>query len=421
MIKKTILPNGLRIISEYMPESYSATVMVFVNIGSGHEPARLNGISHFIEHMLFKGTRKRNSEEIVQAIESTGGSINAFTEKECTCYYAKVLTYDVSTAIDVLLDMAFNSVYSKNDIEIERQVILEEIRMYDDTPDELVQDLLMESYWKKTALSQPIAGKIKTLQGIATEDILQFINDYYVPENIILSIAGNFNEEEVMAQISEFAGDINRSTKPKNIELPEINPGIVSCEKDIEQSHICMGLRGISILEEDRYASALIDICLGGGMASRLFQEIREKRGLVYTINSFINLYRPSGIFGVSAGTNPSHVNEVIELIMEEMQRLRSSGLTDEEFNKAKIQLKGNLMIGLESTKYRASKNGRSELYFNRTYTMNEICKSIDAVSNEDIKRLCNYMFDEKYLGVSLVGPKGYKLKELKLSGLREG
>ncbi|EKE03875.1 MAG: hypothetical protein ACD_20C00134G0002 [uncultured bacterium] len=416
MIKKTVLDNGIRVITEHMPETYSATVMVWINTGSAIEKPEHNGICHFIEHMIFKGTGNRTSEQIVQAIECTGGGINAFTEKESTCYYARVLSNQVPVAIDVLLDMVFNSVYDKKNVELERQVILEEIKMYEDTPDELVHDLLIKSYWKGHALSQPITGTKSSMLRITREDILNFVQEYYTPDNIIVSIAGNFNEDEIIAQLNEIDRKYNKTVRSYEMQIPVINPEVKVCEKDIEQSHVCFGLRGTSILNEDRYASAIIDVCLGGGMASRLFQEIREKRGLVYSINTYEALYRSSGIFGVYASASPANVDEVIQLTLDEFEKLRKSGLSDTEFEQAKLQLKGSLLIGSESTKYRSSKNGRSELFFDRVLTIEEMCASVDKVTQDDIIRLSDYIFDTKYLGLSLVCPHEFAPKELSLS-----
>ncbi|OGI21996.1 MAG: hypothetical protein A2287_07955 [Candidatus Melainabacteria bacterium RIFOXYA12_FULL_32_12] len=416
MIKKTILPNGIRVITEYMPEAYSSTVMVWIDVGSGIEKIELNGICHFIEHMVFKGTQNRTSEHIVQAIECTGGSINAFTEKETTCYYAKVLSNQVSVALDVLLDMVFNSVYDGKNVELERQVILEEIKMYEDTPDELVHDLLIRSFWKGHPLSQPITGIKESISGITRDDIIDFVDKYYVPNNIIVSIAGNFDEDTIMNQLNEIICQHKEAIKTPELPIPTVNSEVKICEKEIEQSHICFGLKGISILDQDRYTSAIIDVCLGGGMASRLFQEIREKRGLVYSINTYEALYRSSGIFGVYACASPVNVDEVIKLTLDEFEKVRESGLSNNEFEQAKLQLKGSLLIGSESTKYRASKNGRAELYFNKVLTIEEICDSIDKVTQDDIQRLSKHMLDTKYLGLSLVCPYEFAPKELSLS-----
>jgi predicted Zn-dependent peptidase len=412
MINKVILPNGTKIVSEYIPNTHSATIMFWVDAGSGVEKIELNGISHFIEHMVFKGTTRRTAQEIVQTIENTGGSMNAFTDKESTCCYARVLSDQVPVTIDILTDMIFNSLYNPNDIEIERQVILEEIKMYEDTPDELVHDQFIKSFWKNHPLGQPITGTISTVKKISREDILHFLQDYYTPSNITISIAGNFDEDSVISKISESVKENHFIPKVKEIKIPETTPGFTVLKKNIEQAHICIGSKSISILDNDRYALAIIDVCLGGSMSSRLFQEIREKRGLVYSINTYESIYRPAGIFGVYAGTSPYNVDEVIKLIWNEIEKIKAQGFNEEELARAKTQIKGGLLIGLESTKYRASRNGRSELYFNRTFSTEEICSAIDKVTQADIIRLSNHMFDIKKAGISMICPKDYVNKE---------
>ena len=415
MIKKTTLSNGVRVISELMPEAYSATVMLWANVGPNLEKVELNGISHFIEHMMFKGTKNRSAREIVKAIEDTGGSINAFTDKETTCYYVRMLTEHIPVAIDILLDMAYNSEYNDKDIEIERQVILEEIKMYEDTPDELVHDSLIQSYWHDHPLGRPIIGSKETVLNITKDNMINFANDHYTAENIIISIAGNFDEEKILSQIEKSVQGIKASSPSTFTHPPVTTPRINYLDKDIEQSHICLGTKGVSILDDDRYVLAIIDICLGGGMSSRLFQEIREKRGLVYSINTYEALYRQAGIFGVYAGTNPKNVQDVIKLIIDEFERFKASGLTDDELLRAKIQIKGGLLIGMESTKHRASRNGRSTLYFDKVFEIEEICRIIDRITHQDINRLSNSILDKKYMGISLVGPKVAKYKELSL------
>jgi len=416
MIKKTVLPNGVRIITEHMPESYSATVMAWIDAGSFLESSKISGISHFIEHLLFKGTKTRSAQKIVQEIEDTGSCINAFTEKEFTCYYAKTFSDKTSIILDILLDMVFNSTFREEDIKLEKQVILEEIKMYEDTPDELVHDMLIKSFWPDNTLSAPITGTAESVAHISYNDIIEFVENFYTPDNIVISIAGKFNEEEVLEQIEKTTAHLKSKRKKTLFTIPTVNPDIITTRKDIEQSHICIGMRGLSILNSDRYASSIIDISLGGGMTSRLFQEIREKRGLAYSINTFEALYRPAGIFGVYAATNHENINELINIINYEIEKYRTKGISNEEFQRSIVQLKGSLLIGLESTKFRASRNGRSELYFNRTFEVEEICNAINRVTYDDITRLSNYIFDAEYSSLSIVSPKKYTPLKLSLS-----
>lgn len=408
MIKKYKLNNGLKVILEDMPESHSATVMVWIDAGPIHEPKELSGISHFIEHMLFKGTKSRSSKTLVQLIEDTGGCINAFTEKEFTCYYAKILSEKITVAIDVLLDMVLNSTNLKEHIEIERQVIIEEIKMYEDTPDELVHDVLIQTYWENHPLSRIITGTSDTVDSFTREDILNYITEHYTPDNIVISIAGKFNENEVIDCINKNVSHIKASGKKSEMAIPVFSPNFTVSKKDIEQTHLCIGMRGLSVMDERRYASSIIDICLGGGMTSRLFQEIRETKGLVYSINTFEALYRPLGIFGVYAATNHENSAEVIELIYSEIENFKTNGITTDEVERAILQLKGSMLIGLESTKFRASRNGRCELYFKKTIDIQELTNSIEKVTVDEINKLSEYIFDTDYFCTSIVSPKDF-------------
>ncbi|MEI7473645.1 MAG: pitrilysin family protein [bacterium] len=406
MKKKTVLPNGIKLITEYMPEAYSATVMVWAAAGPDIENEKNNGISHFIEHLLFKGTETRNPKQIVEAVENRGGSINAFTDKDFTCYYAKVLKEESAVTVDVLLDMVFNSKLDKNDIEIERKVILEEIKMYEDAPDELVYDLFLKSYWNDHPLGQPITGTLKSVSKITRDDILEFMGQNYTPDNILISVAGNFDENQILDAINEKTFHLKSTGQKHVLTCPNISPKINFTKKDIEQAHICIGSKAVSLFDDSRYILALMDICLGGGMASRLFQEIREKRGLVYSINTYEALYRQTGVFGAYAATNPENADEVIKLVIEEFNKLKVDGLIEDELEKAKSQIKGNLLIGLESTKFRASRNARSELYFNRDFDIQEICSMIENVTDKDVIDLANQVLDPKNMAITVVGPK---------------
>lgn len=413
MKNKTVLPNGIRLITEYMPEAYSATVMVWVEAGPDIENKTNNGISHFIEHLLFKGTPSRNSKEIVEAIENRGGSINAFTDKDFTCYYAKVLKEEAPIATDVLLDMIFNSNLNENDIEVERGVILEEIKMYEDTPDELVYDLFLGSYWNKHPLGFPITGTKNSVKSITKNDILSFMSENYTPDKVLVSIAGNFNREEIIEIIEKRSPNIKPNGKKQELTSPQISPSFEFQSKNIEQAHICIGAKAVSLYDDSRYTLAVIDVCLGGGMASRLFQEVREKMGLVYSINTYETLYRQTGLFGVYAASNPENAQKVIDITFEEFKKLKEKGLTEDELKKAKSQIKGNLLIGLESTKFRAGRNARSELYFNKPFDTHEICKMVDEVTNEKIIKLINYILTPENIAVSIVGPKNTVFNKL--------
>ncbi|MDD3150717.1 MAG: pitrilysin family protein [Candidatus Gastranaerophilales bacterium] len=412
MIKNITLNNGIKLITELMPEAYSATVMIWINKGSADEPVQLNGISHFIEHMLFKGTENRTPKQIVQNIESSGGSINAFTEKEVTCYYSRVLTEQVPTALDVLMDMIFNSVFKEEDIELEKKVILDEITMYDDAPDVLVYDRFVRSYLNSHPISLPITGTFESVSKIKREDIIDFLKKHYRPENIVISIAGKFNENDILKIAERNIPSFNCEVNHKTQSIPTFTPDLNFSHKQIEQAHICIGGRSLSATDEKRYALAIADACIGDGMASRLFQEIREKRGLVYSITTFHDAFKKFGIAGVYAACTPKNTQKVLHLIKNELKKINLRGFDDIEIKHAKQQLKGGLLMGLESTKFRASRNARAWMYFGKNYTPDEICHQIDMVTEEDIRQICKYIFDNNYAAISIVGPKQCVISE---------
>ncbi len=406
MIKKEKLNNGLTIIHEYLPDFHSATIMVWVKAGPNLENKSQIGISHFIEHMLFKGTKNRSAKDIAFAIEYKGGSINAFTEKEATCFYTKVLTEETSNALEILFDMILYSNFDGNDIEVERKVILEEIKMYEDCPEELVQDLLLNNYWQNHPLGEFITGYNETVSNLSQDDILQFLNLHYTPDNVVISVCGNYDEKQIVDKVIKLTQSWNSKSLRESTAQVKIHPGINIYKKDIEQTHIGLATRAISLLDERRYALAIIDICLGDGMSSLLFQEIREKRGLAYSIETFESLHQDTGLFGIFSACDHNNSKQVIDLILSILDEFKSRGISNEELINAKMQLRGNILIGLESTKYRASKNGRAQLYIGKTFTIDDICKSIDNITVQDINQLCNYMFDKDYYGITILTPE---------------
>lgn len=406
MIKTTILPNGLKIITEHVPDVRSASVTVIVGVGSAVESLEINGISHFVEHLMFKGTENRSAQIIAQSIEDYGGTLNAFTEKEITCYYARVLTEQVVLAIDIFCDMLLNSLFNRNELKLERQVILEEIKMYEDTPDEVVYDLLFKAVWEENSLALPVTGSYESVCKMPRTSIIEFVKDFYTPDNIIFSLSGNFDTEQVIDKIKSHFEEINSNKKQYNLSVPKMKPAVTVQVKDIEQAHMFIAAKGVPIISPERYPLAVLDISLAGGISSRLFQEIREKRGLVYSINSYKALYRPDGLFGVYAGTNVNNIHEVIQIILDEFAKVREHGLTEDELVRSKKQLKGSLLLGLESTYYRSYRNAHSEVYFNKIFSVEEVCAFIDKISMDDVNKLINYIFDPKYYSLSVVGPK---------------
>jgi predicted Zn-dependent peptidase len=416
MLKKVEFPNGLKLIAEQVPDLHSASITILVGVGSATETEENNGISHFVEHLMFKGTETRSSQVIAQSIEDYGGSLNAFTEKEMTCYYARVLTEQVPLTVDIFCDMFLNSLYDVAELELERQVILEEIKMYEDTPDELVYDLLFKSVWGNNPLALPVTGSYDSVKKLSREAIIDFVSSYYTPDSIIFSISGNFDYEEIVSRINSHFETFNNRQKSFYINKPVMKSSITVLPKDIEQAHVCLATSGLPIISQDRYPLAIIDICLAGGISSRLFQEVREKRGLVYSINSYKALYRPSGIFGIYAGMSVQNIHEVLKIIIDEFAKIKEEALSEEEIIRAKKQLKGSLLLGLESSYYRAYRNAHSEIYFNKIHSVEEICEFIDRITMADVKRVADLVFVPENYALSVVGPKNVP-KEYNLAG----
>lgn len=406
MLKITELENGLTIITEHIPDLRSATVSFMVKVGSGVETIKNNGISHFVEHLLFKGTETRSAQEIAQAIEDYGGNLNAFTEKEMTYYYAKVLSEQVNTAVDIFSDMVLNSRFDADEIELERQVILEEIKMGDDSPDEVVYENLFKGIWGENALGLPITGSYNSIQNLERSEIIDYVNSYYAPDNVIISISGNFDYESVLDIIKKRFEPFDRSSRTVHIEIPAMTPGLYLKEKDIEQAHVCLGTKGISILDDSRFALATIDLALAGGLSSRLFQEVREKRGLAYSINSYKALYKAAGIYGVYAGTSIPNIQQVLDIVLGEFAQIRENGLSEEELVRSKKQLKGSLLLGLESTYYRSYRNAHSYVYYDRILSVDDICKIIDNITVNQVKEVAQILFDPDNYSLSIVGPR---------------
>lgn len=405
MFKRTILDNGVRIVCERIPYVRSVSIGIWVGTGSRNENKADNGISHFIEHMLFKGTAKRSAREIAQSIDNIGGQINAFTGKECTCYYTKTLDSHMDIALEVLADMFFNSKFSKKDIDVERKVILEEIGMYQDSPEELVHDILSETVWEGDSLGYPILGTQECLNNIKRGNITNYIERNYLPANTVISVAGNYDENKLMDMITGLFKD----WRPQKPEMPEIDkvsfkPNSKLKDKDIEQVHLCLGFEGVEHGNDNIYTILAINNIFGGGMSSRLFQKIREEKGLVYSIYSYPSSYRNTGLFTIYGGMNPEHVDMVMSLIVEEIRKLKKKGLSKDELEKSKEQLKGNYILGLESTSSRMNSIGKSELMLQRIYSPDEILKKIDGISMDSAVEMIERVFNLKKVGFSAVG-----------------
>ena len=405
MYKKHVLENGLTIIGEEIPYVKSISLGVWINAGSRIEDEEISGVSHFIEHMLFKGTRNRTSKQIASEIDNLGGQINAFTSKECTCYYVKLLDSHIDIGIDVLSDMILNSKFNEDDLDKERSVIIEELKMYEDSPEDLAYDLLTENIYKNDPLGMNIIGTEESLNRLNREKLLDYFHKYYVPNNSVIAISGNFNFDEIINKIEEKFKVWKKRDVNVDIKKAEFKSCFLTKNKDIEQVNLAMSLEAVPI-ESDKevYALAVINTVFGGSISSRLFQKIREEKGLVYSIYSSQSLYRKCGELGIFASMSNEHLKEVYESIIEEIKIIKKYYLTDQEIKESKEQLKGSYILGLESTSSRMMSIGRALLLNNKVESTDDILKSIDNVDRETVKIVIDKIFNLDKLGVCIVG-----------------
>ena len=417
MFAKTVLDNGIRIVSQEMPDNRSVSLGIWVETGSRHEKAAENGISHFIEHLLFKGTERRTAAQIAEEMDAVGGVLNAFTSKENTCYYAKVLDENLPLAIDLLSDIFLHSTFDAEEIERERSVILQEISQAEDTPDDYVHDLFNLDFFKNHPIGWPICGRQETVNSFSRDDIVNFFKARYRPERVIVAAAGNIRHEALVKEMAARLGSIAtgpQATKSKGA-APEMAGGIYPHVKPLEQVHLCLGMAGIQQTHPKRYVGYVLNTLLGGGMSSRLFQEIREKRGKAYSVYSFSSSYKDVGYFGVYAGTSLESTEEVVELINKELKKLAAGEVSDGELKRTQGQLIGSTMLGLESTDSWMSHIARNEIYFGKSITTDEICRRIRAVSRDDVIQLASELFDGGGVTLTLLGDfaDGFKIKNL--------
>ena len=424
MAAKTVLDNGIRIVSHEMPEHRSVSLGIWVENGSRHESEAENGLSHFIEHLLFKGTARRSAAQIAEEMDAVGGVLNAFTSKEHTCYYAKVLDENLPLAIDLLTDIFLHSSFNAEEIERERSVILQEISQAEDTPDDYVHDLFNLDFFKDHPIGRPICGREQTVNGFSREDILGFFRSRYQPRRVIVSAAGNFRHSALVDEIGARLGVVHDSGgsdqawSANGESAPEMGSGIFPHAKSLEQVHLCLGVAGISQAHPKRYIAYVLNTLLGGGMSSRLFQEIREKRGKAYSVYSFSSSYKDVGYFGVYAGTSLESTEEVVELIVKELQKLAAGEVSDVELSRTQGQLVGSMMLGLESTDSWMSHIARDEIYFGKTVTTDEICRQIRAVSRDDVIELADALFANGAMTLTLLGgfDENFQIKNLQLN-----
>ena len=406
MVNMFTLDNGIRVLCEKMESIRSVALGVWVGAGSRYESKEEGGISHFIEHMLFKGTTKRTAKQIAEEIDAIGGQINAFTSKDCTCYYTKTLDEHIDVSMDILSDILLHSKLEKTDIDLERNVILEEINMYEDSPEDLVHDYYMETVWKTSPLGRPILGTPETLGGLDRDKMRSYIKQKYIPENLVISVVGSFNEATLQKKLEKRFGRIKQD--PNGVAPESDNPKyfarVGTKSKKTEQIHLCIGTKGIELGNDDNYAFALANNVFGGGMSSILFQKIREELGLVYSIYSYSTAYKNAGLFTIYAGMNPEQTERVLAKILEEMRRFKEAGMTKELLAKAKEQYKGNFVMGLENSSGRMMALGRSELLLGYVRTPDEIIGKIEKVTLEQVYDVIRRVFDLDQLSMATVG-----------------
>ncbi|WP_455543891.1 M16 family metallopeptidase [Intestinibacter sp.] len=405
MYKCQTLKNGLTIIGEEIPYLKSISLGIWIKAGSIMETKENSGVSHFIEHMLFKGTTNRTSKQLAREIDNLGGEINAFTSKECTCFYVKLLDEHIGIGIDVLSDMILNSRFDEQDITKEKSVILEELKMYEDSPDDLVYDLLLENIYKDHSLGMNILGDRNTLKNFERKNILDYYNKYYVPNNSIISICGNFKFEEIVKQIEDKFKTWESKQIYTQFTKPKFNPCIVKKNKDIEQVNLAINLDAIPMTNDrEVYALSVVNNIFGGSISSRLFQKIREEKGLAYSIYSSQTLYQDCGELGIFASTSTENIEEVYKLILEEIELIRTEYISLQEIHESKEQLKGSYMLDLESTSSRMMSNGKNLLMRNKVDEEQDIIDYINAVEYDDVVKIIKKVFNPDKLGVCIVG-----------------
>ncbi|WP_242219464.1 pitrilysin family protein [Bacillus cereus group sp. BfR-BA-01380] len=405
MIKKYTCKNGVRIVMEHIPTVRSVAIGVWIHAGSRNENEKNNGISHFLEHMFFKGTKTRSAREIAESFDSIGGQVNAFTSKEYTCYYAKVLDEHAKYALDILADMFFHSTFVEEELKKEKNVVFEEIKMYEDTPDDIVHDMLTKATYEKHPLAYPILGTEQTLETFTGDTLREYMKNHYTPENVVVSIAGNIDESFVQI-VEQYFGNYEGTTNREQVHNPSFHPNKVARKKETEQAHLCLGFKGLQMGDKSIYNLTVLNNILGGSMSSRLFQEVREQRGLAYSVFSYHSSYEDTGMLTIYGGTGSQQLDMLYETIQQTLDTLKNTGITEKELLNSKEQLKGNLMLSLESTNSRMSRNGKNELLLKKHRSLDEIIESVNSVTKADVDTLIRNMFTDEF-SAALISPNG--------------
>jgi len=403
---KSILPGGIRVVSEYIPHVRSVSLGFWVEVGTRDEASEVNGISHFIEHMLFKGTKRRSAAEIARSLEDVGGTLNAFTSKELTCFYAHFLDNDLPLAVDVLSDMLINSIFAPEEIRKEKDVILEEIKSMDDVPEERIHDYFYQDLFGDHPLSRPTLGTRESLKKISRKAALDYMKANYTRNRLVVAASGNIRHQDLCDLLAgQFDGWDNHSVRTLTPPRPNGSYQKVR-EEDVAQAHICLGTQAFAFSDERKYAALIMNTILGAGMGSRLFQSVREMHGLCYSIYSYLEFMADTGVFCIYTGTDKDNIDLALELIHQELEKLKTEGLDKDELQRTKSQLKGNLMLSLESTSSRMNRLAKMEIYLQEYYTLDDVLKGIENVTQDDVLEVSNDLLSADRLVTSMIKPK---------------
>lgn len=414
--KESTLESGLKVITEEIPYVRSVAMGFWIAVGARDESDKYNGMSHFLEHLLFKGTKTRTAKQISEIFDTLGGELNAFTAKEYTYFYTRLLDEQVPLGAEVLSDMLQNSLFGEKEISAEKEVVVEEINLHQDTPDELVHDLFAQHLWKNHPLGRSGLGDTKTVRSFTQTDVKDFFSRNYMLDNMVIAAAGNLKHEQIVEIVKKFFAKKTSKKVSRERVKPKVASGIAVMNRKTEQAHIVFGTQGLHARHKDRFALAILDSILGGGMSSRLFQEVREKRGLAYSIYSYLALYAETGLFSVYAGTRPSQVEEVVKIVKSEIESVTEKGVKQEELHRAKEHLKGQLVLSMENTGARMIRLGKSEIIQGEILSLDELIERIDQVESNDILRVAQNIFGSYNLFLAAIGP----LNEDELSHLVE-
>ena len=410
-VRRTVLPGGLRVITEQMAGVRSVSIGVWVGVGSRDETPTQHGCSHFLEHLLFKGTRGRSAMDISVALDAVGGEFNAFTAKEYTCFHARVLDVDLPLAVDVLGDMMTDSLIAASDVEAERDVILDEIAMHDDDPDDVVHNLFAEQAWGNGPLGRPIAGTMESITTINREQVLRFYRRHYRPANMVVAVAGNVDHAKAVRLVrrafrrNDFLSGDDLPLAPRSGDhVRRVHAGTVTARRPLEQVNLVLGVNGLTRNDDRRFALGVLNTALGGGTSSRLFQEVRERRGLAYSVFSFASHHADAGLVGVSVGCLPNKLDDVLSTVRAELAKVADDGITEEELERGKGQLRGGLVLGLEDSGSRMSRLGKAELVYDELLSLDEVIRRVEAVTRDDVRAIAAELFTQPEI-LAIVGP----------------